>query len=67
MVKAGIEILNGFSAQGELIDWVRAIGGKPRVMLVHGELSALDALSVKLWQEHKLATDIPYEGQRVFF
>lgn len=70
VVKAGIEILNGFSAhadQGELIDWVRAIGGKPRVMLVHGELSALDALSVKLWQEHKLATDIPYEGQRVFF
>ena len=70
VVKAGIETLNGFSAhadQGELIHWLRQVQGKPRVMLVHGELSALDALSMKLWREHHLATEIPYIGQRIFF
>jgi hypothetical protein len=34
---------------------------------VHGELSALDILSMKLWREHRLATEIPYIGQRIFF
>jgi metallo-beta-lactamase family protein len=70
VVKAGIETLNGFSAhadQGELIDWLLKIQGKPRVMLVHGEINALDALSMKLWREHKQATEIPYIGQRIFF
>ena len=70
VVKAGIETLNGFSAhadQGELIDWLQHIQGKPRVMLVHGELNALDALSMKLWREHRLATEVPYIGQRIFF
>jgi metallo-beta-lactamase family protein len=70
IVKAKIETLNGFSAhadQGELVDWLLQVKGKPRVMLVHGELSALDILSMKLWREHRLATEIPYIGQRIFF
>lgn len=70
VVKSRIETLNGFSAhadQQELIDWLLAIQGKPRVMLIHGELNALDALSLKLWKEQKRATEIPYIGQQVFF
>ena len=70
VVKAGIETLNGFSAhadQEELIEWLRAIEGKPRTLLVHGELSSMDALSMKLWEEHKIGTEIPYKGQCIFF
>ncbi len=70
IVKAKIETLNGFSAhadQAELVDWLLQVEGKPRVMLVHGELNALDTLSMKLWREHKRATEIPYIGQRIFF
>jgi len=70
VVKSRIETLNGFSAhadQTELIQWLLAIQGEPRVMLIHGELSSLDALSMKLWHDHKLPTEIPYPGQQIFF
>lgn len=70
VVKSHIETLNGFSAhadQRELIEWVLKVKGKPRIMLVHGELNSLDALSMKLWHEHQLATEIPYLGQQIFF
>jgi metallo-beta-lactamase family protein len=70
VVKSRIETLNGFSAhadQGELIQWLQAIQGKPRTMLVHGELKSLDALSMKLWQDHKLSTEVPYLGQQIYF
>lgn len=70
VVKSRIETLNGFSAhadQSELIEWLLAIKGDPRVMLIHGELNSLDALSMKLWHDHKLPTEIPYPGQQIFF
>lgn len=69
-VKARIETLGGFFAhagQSELVDWVRQIKGKPRLMLVHGEPEAMDALSMKLWQEHGIASELPHIGQQIFF
>ncbi len=70
VVKSRIETLNGFSAhadQAELIEWLMAIPDNPRRMLVHGELSSLDALSMKLWKDHKITTEIPYPGQKMYF
>ncbi len=70
VVKSRIETLNGFSAhadQSELIQWLMAIPDNPRRMLVHGELNALDALSMKLWNDHKIATEVPYPGQQIYF
>ena len=70
VVKSRIETLNGFSAhadQAELIEWLMAIPDNPRRMLVHGELSSLDALSMKLWQDYKITTEISYPGQKMYF
>ncbi|MDR0780352.1 MAG: MBL fold metallo-hydrolase [Pseudomonadales bacterium] len=69
-VRARVEILSGFSAhagQSELVEWISHFRDAPRVMLVHGEPDALDALAQKLWQEKKIATEIPYPGQKIGF
>lgn len=69
-VKAGIETLGGFSAhagQSELIEWIAHFRNGPRVMLVHGEPQALDALSQKLLEEKGISADIPSRGQSIAF
>jgi len=68
-VKSRVETLNGFSAhadQKELVEWVLNVKNKPRIMLVHGELESLDTLSMKLWRDHHVSTEIPYRGQQIF-
>ena len=69
-VKAEIETLGGFSAhagQSELIEWISHFTTAPRIMLVHGEADALDTLSNKIWEEKQLATEVPYQGQKIAF
>lgn len=69
-VKAQIATLGGFSAhagQNELIDWITNFTTSPRVVLVHGDPEALDALSQKLWDEKNIVTDIPFIGQCIAF
>ncbi len=70
IVKANVETLGGFSAhagQTELIEWAAHFSNKPRIFLVHGEPRALDGLSRKLWQEHKITSEIPCQGQSIAF
>ncbi len=69
-VQAQIETLGGFSAhagQRELIDWVSQFRTRPRLMLVHGEPEALDALSQQLWDEKQIAAEVPARGQSIAF
>lgn len=69
-VKAQIATLGGFSAhagQNELMDWITNFTTSPRVVLVHGDPEALDALSQKLWDEKNIVTDIPFIGQCIAF
>ena len=67
-VKARIETLGGFSAhagQTDLINWLQHIKGKPRIILIHGEEKALQALSDKLSHDHQITTEIPYMGDKI--
>jgi metallo-beta-lactamase family protein len=69
-VKAKVETLGGFSAhagQCQLIDWLSNFTTSPRVVLVHGDPEALDALSQKLWDEKKIVSDIPFFGHCIAF
>ncbi len=70
MASARMETLGGFSAhagQSELISWLLEFKNQPRVILVHGEASAQDALSLKLWEEHGIRADIPALGESIVF
>ena len=70
VVKATMETLGGFSAhagQSELIEWVSHFTNKPRIMLVHGEPEALDALSQKLWNDKGITTEIALPEQSIAF
>ena len=70
VVKAQIATLGGFSAhagQSELIDWLTHFKSNPRIMLIHGEPEAQDALSQKLWSEKNITTEIPARGQSIAF
>jgi metallo-beta-lactamase family protein len=70
VVRARVETLGGFSAhagQSELIEWISHFKSSPRVMLVHGEPESLDALSMKLWRDKGINSEIPYQGQHIFF
>jgi metallo-beta-lactamase family protein len=70
VVKARIETLGGFSAhadQSQLVDWVGHFDGPPRVVLVHGEPRALDALSHKLWKEKQIRCEVPAIGESLVF
>ena len=69
-VKARIETLGGFSAhagQQELMDWVSHFEDPARIVLVHGDPEALEALSQRLWKEKNIATDIPPIGHCIAF
>ncbi|MCB1665243.1 MAG: MBL fold metallo-hydrolase [Pseudomonadales bacterium] len=70
LVRARIETLGGFSAhagQSELIDWALHFRNQPRMILVHGEAEALEALSLKLWDEHKVRCTVPAQGDCISF
>lgn len=70
IVKSQIETLGGFSAhagQSALIEWISNFKNKPRVMLVHGEAEALDSLSLKLWEDKHIETEIPRPQQSIAF
>jgi metallo-beta-lactamase family protein len=69
-VHAGIETIGGLSAhagQTELMQWAAGFEGKPRLMLIHGEATALDALSQKLWLDKGIRSEIPAYGSSVVF
>lgn len=69
-VRARIETIGGLSAhagQSELVEWAAGFSGKPKLMLIHGEASALDALSQKLWLDKSIRSDIPDRGSCVAF
>ncbi|MDT8397904.1 MAG: MBL fold metallo-hydrolase [Pseudomonadales bacterium] len=70
VVNARIETLGGFSAhagQSELLQWRSCFRNQPRTLLIHGEPEALEALSMKLWNEKGINSEIPYQGQHLFF
>jgi metallo-beta-lactamase family protein len=69
-VKSRVETLGGFSAhagQSGLIDWVSRFQPAPRVVLVHGEPRAQDALAELLWQQQELSVEVPARGQSLVF
>lgn len=70
LVRARIETLGGFSAhagQSELIAWAKEFHPAPRLILIHGEAQALEALSQKLWTEHGMRSEIPELGHSIAF
>ncbi|WP_448211310.1 MBL fold metallo-hydrolase RNA specificity domain-containing protein [Colwellia sp. MEBiC06753] len=70
IVKANIETLGGFSAhagQSELIDWVANFNSEPKVVLVHGEATALDVLADSLWETKGISAEIPMLKQCIAF
>lgn len=70
IVRAGIETLGGFSAhagQKELIEWATNFSPTPRMVLVHGENDALEALSAKLMNDHDISCEIPTQGDSIEF
>lgn len=69
-VRARIETIGGLSAhagQTALIEWASNFENSPRMMLVHGEAKALEALSQKLWLDKKIRSQIPSRGSSVVF
>jgi metallo-beta-lactamase family protein len=69
-VKAQIETLGGLSAhagQRGLIAWVSAFTTAPKVVLVHGEPRAQDALAERLQQELGREVEVPSRGDSLSF
>ena len=69
-VKAQIETLGGLSAhagQQGLVNWISAFKTSPRVVLVHGEAKAQDALAARLRQELGREVEIPSRGDTLTF
>lgn len=69
-VRARIETIGGLSAhagQTELLAWASAFTGKPKFVLIHGEATALDALSQKLWLDKDIRSEIPAPGDSIAF
>ena len=67
VVRAQVHTLGGFSAHAgrtELIAWAKAIGGKPRFRLVHGEETALESLRDALIAEG-LDAEVAEPGEQV--
>lgn len=65
-VRARIETLGGLSAhagQSGLVEWITAFDPVPRVMLVHGEDDAQDALFDRLQEQHGIMAERPVPGQ----
>lgn len=70
LVRANIETIGGLSAhagQKELIEWASHFKNNPRICLIHGESHALDELSLKLWKNKGISSDIPHKGQTIAF
>ncbi|HBQ41412.1 MAG TPA: MBL fold metallo-hydrolase, partial [Halieaceae bacterium] len=69
-VKARIETLGCFSAhagQSELVQWANNFDAAARLVLVHGEPTAQDALASLLWEQHQRRAAIPAEGDTLAF
>jgi metallo-beta-lactamase family protein len=62
-VKASVHTLNGFSAhagQTELIEWFDSLaGGKPSLVLTHGEEGPRQALAEKIADRHSIEAVLP--------
>ncbi len=55
--------LSGHADQGELIEWMKPIvPGLKQVFLVHGELSAQEALAALIREKYKIPVEIPARG-----
>jgi metallo-beta-lactamase family protein len=70
VVRASIETLGGFSAhagQKELIEWAGSFKPVPRLVLIHGEISSLEALAMKLSEDHGISSEIPAQGETIEF
>lgn len=70
IVRAQIATLGGFSAhagQSELIEWARNFQPPPRLILIHGEESALRELSAKMLEDHGMSSEIPAQGTSIEF
>lgn len=69
-VKAQIHTIGGFSAhagQDQLIDWAKAIEGKPKFCLVHGEQTAVVELRDQLLLRANIDAEIAVKGASVYF
>ncbi|WP_027949529.1 MBL fold metallo-hydrolase RNA specificity domain-containing protein [Haliea salexigens] len=69
-VKARIETLGCFSAhagQSELVQWANNFDPAARLVLVHGEPTAQDALASLLWEQHQRRAAMPAEGDTLAF
>ncbi|GAA5194897.1 MBL fold metallo-hydrolase [Ferrimonas gelatinilytica] len=67
-VRAGIHTLGGFSAhadQRQLMAWLAAVPGRPRVILVHGEPEAQATLAEKIRKDLKLGVEVPVRGDHL--
>ncbi len=67
-VNAQIHTIGGLSAHGDyddLLRWYKAIENRPPVCLVHGELTAMQALQFRLTTEAGAKATIPQPGQRI--
>ncbi|MBA6265310.1 MAG: MBL fold metallo-hydrolase [Colwellia sp.] len=56
-VKATIHTIGGFSAHADqqgLLDWYQGFENKPPVVLVHGEVEAMDTFAQKLKHQHQV-------------
>jgi metallo-beta-lactamase family protein len=69
-VRARIETIGGLSAhagQTELIEWASAFEPKPRLVLIHGEATALETLSQKLWLDKNIRCEVPALNSSLVF
>jgi metallo-beta-lactamase family protein len=61
-VRAKVYTIGGFSAhadQEDLLEWVSHFESKPQVFLVHGEMTACEALAKEIEERFKLTTHVP--------
>ena len=67
-VKARVETLGGFSAhagQSQLMTWYKGFHQRPGLVLVHGELEALQALATRVAEECAIDALIPATGESI--
>jgi metallo-beta-lactamase family protein len=65
---AQLENISGHADQKELLDWIAGFRYKPkRVVLVHGENDAAQALAAKIKEIHPLHVDVPELNEVIEF
>jgi metallo-beta-lactamase family protein len=67
-VRAKVFTIGGFSAhadQDDLLEWISNFESKPRVFVVHGELTASEALAKKIQERFNLEAHVPRWKQRL--